>query len=66
MQKEDDFELSLFPPQEEPEAAEAGADYVIVGRAIYQAADPRAAARAVAAEIRGLSLITLETVEMAT
>jgi 3-oxoacyl-[acyl-carrier protein] reductase len=25
MQKEDDFELSLFPPQEEPEAAEASA-----------------------------------------
>lgn len=34
------------------DAIRAGADYVIVGRAIYQAADPRAAARAVAAEIR--------------
>jgi len=34
------------------DAIRAGADYVIVGRAIYQAADPGAAARAVAAEIR--------------
>jgi orotidine-5'-phosphate decarboxylase len=30
----------------------AGADYVIVGRAIYEAADPEAAARKLAAEIR--------------
>jgi len=33
-------------------AVRAGADYVIVGRAIYQAADPAAAAKAFAAEIR--------------
>ncbi|MDD4308313.1 MAG: orotidine-5'-phosphate decarboxylase [Thermoplasmata archaeon] len=31
----------------------AGADYVIVGRAIYDAADPGAAAKKIAAEIRG-------------
>ena len=31
----------------------AGADYIIVGRAIYQAQDPREAARKLAEEIRG-------------
>ena len=35
-----------------PDAIKAGADYVIVGRAIYEAADPEAAARKLAAEIR--------------
>ena len=32
---------------------QAGADYIIVGRAIYQAQDPKAAARKLAEEIRG-------------
>lgn len=32
----------------------AGADWAIVGRSIYQAEDPRAAAEKIAAEIRGL------------
>ena len=31
----------------------AGADYVIVGRAIYQADDPKGAAREIAQEIKG-------------
>jgi orotidine-5'-phosphate decarboxylase len=38
------------------EAVSAGADYVVVGRAITGAADPRAAARAIAAEIAAASL----------
>lgn len=35
------------------DAVRAGADYVIVGRAIYRAADPAASASAIAEEIRG-------------
>ena len=34
------------------DAIKAGADYIIVGRSIYQADDPRAAAEALAAEIK--------------
>lgn len=34
------------------EAIEAGADYIVVGRAITEASDPAAAARAIAASIR--------------
>ena len=35
-------------------AIEAGADYVIVGRAIYKAEDPKAVAKAIADEIRSV------------
>lgn len=35
------------------EAVRAGADHIVVGRPIHQAADPRAAARAIVAELRG-------------
>jgi len=34
------------------DALKAGADYIIVGRAIYEASDPRAAAKALAYEVR--------------
>ncbi len=34
------------------DALKAGADYIIVGRAIYEASDPRAAAKALADEVR--------------
>ncbi len=34
------------------DALRAGADYIIVGRAIYEAADPKAAAMAIAEEVR--------------
>ena len=37
------------------EAIRNGADYLVVGRPIAQAADPRAAAEAVVAEIAGAS-----------
>ncbi len=36
------------------DAIRAGADWIIVGRAVYQAEDPRAAVEKIAAEIRGL------------
>ncbi len=35
------------------DAIRAGADYIIVGRAIYEASDPRDAARKLAEEVRG-------------
>jgi orotidine-5'-phosphate decarboxylase len=34
-------------------AIQKGADYLVIGRPIRDAADPRAAARAIAAEIQG-------------
>jgi len=37
------------------DAIRAGADYIIVGRAIYEAPDPGAAAKALAEEVRGAS-----------
>jgi orotidine-5'-phosphate decarboxylase len=37
------------------DAIRGGADYLVVGRPITKAADPAAAARAVAASMRGLS-----------
>jgi orotidine-5'-phosphate decarboxylase len=45
----DDQERTMRPR----EAIEAGADYLVVGRPIIGAADPRAAAERIAAEIRG-------------
>ncbi|NLN71273.1 MAG: orotidine-5'-phosphate decarboxylase, partial [Thermoplasmatales archaeon] len=36
------------------DAVKAGADYVIIGRAIYGSADPREAARAFESEIRSV------------
>ena len=35
-------------------AIKAGADYVIVGRAIYKAEDPKAVAKAIAEEIKSV------------
>jgi orotidine-5'-phosphate decarboxylase len=35
------------------EAIGAGADHIVVGRPVWQAADPAAAARAIVAEIAG-------------
>ena len=34
-------------------AIAAGADHIVVGRPVWQAADPRAAAQAILAELRG-------------
>ncbi len=39
-------------------AIKAGADYVIVGRAIYKAEDPKAVAKAICEEIRAVLLLT--------
>jgi orotidine-5'-phosphate decarboxylase len=41
----------VMTPQE---AVQAGADYIVVGRPITEAADPAAAAAAIAASIAGL------------